>query len=91
MNEYSDEERKLLLRLAHRAIAAELRQEELDTSSSVRAPRRAARRIYHPAPVWSLARLHRLRRATLSALPNHCRYRGRGGVSRSSLCAGHGR
>jgi hypothetical protein len=32
MNEYSDEERKLLLRLAHRAIAAELHQEKLDTS-----------------------------------------------------------
>jgi AmmeMemoRadiSam system protein A len=32
MNEYSDEERKLLLRLAHRTIAAELRREELDTS-----------------------------------------------------------
>jgi AmmeMemoRadiSam system protein A len=32
MNEYSDEERKLLLRLAHRAIVAELRKEELDAS-----------------------------------------------------------
>jgi AmmeMemoRadiSam system protein A len=32
MNVYSDEERKLLLRLAHRVIAAELRKEELDTS-----------------------------------------------------------
>ena len=32
MNEYSDEERKLLLRLAHRTIAAELRKERLDTS-----------------------------------------------------------
>ena len=32
MNEYSDEERELLLRLAHRAIAAELHQEELDTT-----------------------------------------------------------
>jgi AmmeMemoRadiSam system protein A len=32
MNEYSDEERKLMLRLAHRMIAAELRKEELDTS-----------------------------------------------------------
>jgi AmmeMemoRadiSam system protein A len=32
MNEYSDEERKLLLRLAHRTIAAELRKEEPDTS-----------------------------------------------------------
>ena len=31
--EYSDEERKLLLRLAHRAIAARLRKEELDTSA----------------------------------------------------------
>jgi AmmeMemoRadiSam system protein A len=30
--EYSDEERKLLLRLAYRAIAAKLRKEELDTS-----------------------------------------------------------
>jgi AmmeMemoRadiSam system protein A len=32
MNEYSDEERKLLLRLAHRTIAAELRKEEVDIS-----------------------------------------------------------
>jgi AmmeMemoRadiSam system protein A len=31
--EYPDEERKLLLRLAHRAIAAKLRKEALDTSA----------------------------------------------------------
>ena len=31
--EYSDDERKLLLRLAHRAIAAKLRKQELDTSA----------------------------------------------------------
>jgi len=33
MNEYSEEERRILLCLAHRAIAAELRNEELDSSS----------------------------------------------------------
>ncbi len=46
MNEYSDEERKILLCLAHRAIAAELRREELDTTSP--SARLAEPRVHSP-------------------------------------------
>jgi AmmeMemoRadiSam system protein A len=51
MNEYSGEERKQLLRLAHQAISAELRQQELDTSppSAHLAERRGAFTTLHRA------------------------------------------
>ena len=68
--EFSPEERTLLLKLAHLAIESALDRSEISLDSSIAAFGGTTWSLHHPLPSWRIARLRGICRSCCFALSN---------------------